>query len=115
MQERQPGTRRTSGKASAAMASSRSRSSGRMRAALATAVGAEPDAATVHGFLASSPCALVLAQADDLAGEEVAVNLPGTDRERPNWRRKICVPVPELLEAPAARAILGRLAPGRVG
>jgi glycogen operon protein len=31
----------------------------------------------------------MLAQADDLAGETEAVNLPGTDRERPNWRRRL--------------------------
>jgi glycogen operon protein len=84
-------------------------------AALATAIGAPPDAPAVHGFLAASPCALVMAQADDLDGETVALNLPGTDRERPNWRRKIAMPVPELVEAPAARAILGRMAPGRTG
>ena len=67
----------------------------------------------VHGFIAETPCCLVLAQADDLAGETMAVNLPGTDRERPNWRRKIAVPVPELLDAPASRAIIDRLARGR--
>jgi glycogen operon protein len=32
---------------------------------------------------------LVLIQADDLTGETVALTLPGTDRERPNWRRKV--------------------------
>ena len=58
---------------------------------------------------------LVLTQADDLAGEAMAVNLPGTDRERPNWRRKIAVPLPELLDAPPARAIIRRLADGRTG
>jgi glycogen operon protein len=84
-------------------------------AALGAALGGPIDPPAVHGFLASSPCALVMAQADDLAGETVAVNLPGTDRERPNWRRKIAVPVPDLVAAPAARAILDRMAPGRVG
>jgi hypothetical protein len=29
------------------------------------------------------------AAGDDLAGEALAVNLPGTDRERPNWRRRM--------------------------
>ena len=45
--------------------------------------------AAVHALLARTPCRLVLVQADDLAGETVAVNLPGTDRERPNWRRRL--------------------------
>ena len=82
-------------------------------AALASAIGGPPDAAAVHGYVASAPSCLVLAQADDLAGETVAVNLPGTDRERPNWRRRIAVPVPELLSSPTARAILDRMRPGR--
>jgi glycogen operon protein len=45
--------------------------------------------AAIHRHLALSPAALVLVQADDLAQETVAQNLPGTDRERPNWRRKL--------------------------
>ena len=85
------------------------------QSALAQAVGGPPDAAAVHGFIAATPCMLVLTQADDLAGEAMAVNLPGTDRERPNWRRKIAVPLPELLDAPPARAIIRRLADGRTG
>ena len=83
--------------------------------ALASALGGPVDAPAVHGFLAATPSALVLAQADDLGGEKVAVNLPGTDRERPNWRRKIAIPVPQLIESPAARAIVDRMAPGRTG
>jgi glycogen operon protein len=83
--------------------------------ALAAALGGPVDPPAVHGFLAASPCALVMAQADDLGGETVALNLPGTDRERPNWRRKISVPVPDLIEAPRARAILDRMSPGRTG
>ena len=82
-------------------------------AELARALGGEPDAAAVHGFVASAPSCLVMAQIDELAGEEVAVNLPGTDRERPNWRRRVHVPVPELLGSAPARAILARLRPGR--
>jgi glycogen operon protein len=45
---------------------------------------------------------VVLLQADDLAGEIAAVNLPGTDRERPNWRRKVGVDVDALWKTPAA-------------
>jgi glycogen debranching enzyme GlgX/4-alpha-glucanotransferase len=83
------------------------------QAALAAAIGAPPDAPAVHGFLAATPCALVLAQLDDLSGERDALNLPGTVAERPNWRRKLATAIPELLEAPTARAVLDRLRPGR--
>ena len=65
--------------------------------------------AAAHAFAARSPAALVLAQADDLGGERIAVNLPGTDRERPNWRRRIATPLPDLLETGVARAILSAL------
>jgi len=82
-------------------------------AALEQAIGAPPDAPAVHGFLAAAPSALVVAQLDDLAGETVALNLPGTDRERPNWRRRLSRPVPDLLETAESRAILDRMRPGR--
>ena len=58
------------------------------------ATGEEPDlppsvAVALHAFVAATPCVLAFAQLDDLAGEIAAVNLPGTDRERPNWRRRM--------------------------
>ena len=43
----------------------------------------------VHAFMAEAPSMLVVAQADDLLGESLGVNLPGTDLERPNWRRRL--------------------------
>ena len=61
-------------------------------------------AAAVHALVARAPSAIMLAQAEDLAGERIAVNLPGTDRERPNWRRRLPVPVARLAELPRARA-----------
>ena len=66
-------------------------------------------AAAVHAFVAATPALLALVQADDLAGETIGVNLPGTDRERPNWRRRLEVDVAELFRTPLARAILGAL------
>ncbi len=66
-------------------------------------------AEALHAFLAGAPCVLAMAQLDDLAGESVAVNLPGTDRERPNWRRKLRVPVDELFNSSRAAAVLAGL------
>jgi glycogen operon protein len=63
----------------------------------------------LHAFAARAPSLLAMAQLDDLAGDSVAVNLPGTDRERPNWRRKLAPCVDALFETPRAAAILAGL------
>ncbi|MBB6250639.1 glycogen debranching protein GlgX [Nitrospirillum iridis] len=66
-------------------------------------------AAAIHAYVSTAPAVLLLAQADDLAGEAEAVNLPGTDRERPNWRRRLEPPVEGLFTSPRGRAILAAL------
>jgi glycogen debranching enzyme len=82
------------------------------RVALAKLVGMKPGpltpelAAAIHGYLASSPTALVLTQTEDLAGETDPVNVPGTEQEYPNWRRRIDQPVESLFETDAARSVL---------
>ncbi len=60
----------------------------------------------LHKFIAATPSMLVVAQADDLVGETVAVNLPGTDLERPNWRRRLPVDVTDIFDLPLAQASL---------
>jgi len=51
--------------------------------------GSDEDAlGAAHEFVARSPSLLMLAQVDDLEGETEPLNVPGTDRERPNWRRR---------------------------
>ncbi|MGL4440617.1 MAG: 4-alpha-glucanotransferase, partial [Bosea sp. (in: a-proteobacteria)] len=62
--------------------------------------------AMIHTFLGHSPSSLMLLQADDLAGDLNRINLPGTDRERPNWRRKLKPDTTQLLSTPLASAIL---------
>ncbi len=49
-------------------------------------------------YLAATPCAIVMAQLDDILGEREPVNVPGTSDQYPNWRRKLTVPV-EALES----------------
>ncbi len=74
------------------------------------AIGGD-DAACVaaHGFIAATPSAVMLIQADDLASETEPLNVPGTDRERPNWRRRMSCAVDDLAERPLASAILDRV------
>jgi glycogen operon protein len=67
-------------------------------------------AAAIHAYAAATPSLMLLLQAEDLAGERIAVNLPGTDRERPNWRRRLGPEAAKLCESPLARAILAALA-----
>ncbi|PWB80706.1 MAG: 4-alpha-glucanotransferase, partial [Methylocystaceae bacterium] len=66
-------------------------------------------AGAVHAFVAGSPSFLTMAQIDDLAGEETAVNLPGTDRERVNWRRKLGGTIAQIFESETARAVRAAL------
>ncbi len=56
--------------------------------------------AAIHAFVAKTPAALAMIQIDDLLGETMAVNLPGTDRERPNWRRRLARAAPDLPPLP---------------
>jgi glycogen operon protein len=69
--------------------------------------------AAIHRFAGATPAALVLIQADDLAGETVALNLPGTYLERPNWRRKVGVAAGALWDTPAGAAACEDLASRR--
>lgn len=64
-------------------------------------------AAAMHSYVARSPSWLAMLQLDDLAGEIRAVNMLGTDRERPNWRRKLPWETRNIFENPRAAAILG--------
>jgi len=66
-------------------------------------------AAAIHAFVARAPSLIALAQADDLAGETIAPNLPGTDRQRPNWRRKLPDDAGALFSSARARAIVADL------
>ena len=84
---------------------------GEDRQALLQAVGSEESALTpalvgaIHGFLASASSGLVAAQVEDLAGEAEPVNLPGTDREYPNWRRRLDLDVHAMLETEEAKSV----------
>ena len=57
---------------------------------------------SLHLYLARSASALVALQIEDLLGETLPVNVPGTDREYPNWQRKLSADIEDV----AARADL---------
>jgi glycogen operon protein len=67
-------------------------------------------ATAIHAWIARAGSALASAQVDDLTGETVATNLPGTDRERPNWRHRSREDAAILFDAPRAKAILAAMA-----
>jgi glycogen debranching enzyme GlgX/4-alpha-glucanotransferase len=67
-------------------------------------------AGAVHAFVGRAASMLATAQADDLAGETIATNLPGTDRERPNWRHRLSLGVEALFSSGRAKAIIDALA-----
>jgi glycogen operon protein len=67
-------------------------------------------AAAIHAHVAATPSLMLLLQAEDLAGERIGVNLPGTDRERPNWRHRMAPDADAILDLPLARAILAAVA-----
>jgi 4-alpha-glucanotransferase len=56
----------------------------------------------LHLYLARSATALAAVQIEDLLGETLPVNVPGTDREYPNWQRKLSIGIEDI----AARADL---------
>lgn len=63
--------------------------------------GPEAGAAALARHLAGAGSALVALQAEDLAGMDEQVNLPGTVHEHPNWRRRLPLSAPALAAAPA--------------
>jgi glycogen operon protein len=67
----------------------------------------------VHAFLGQSGCAIALAQYDDLAGETIPVNVPGTVAEHPNWRRRNAHSVDSVFEAPEGSRGVDAIAQGR--
>ena len=71
--------------------------------------------AGVHRFIARSPSLLVAASLDDMLAESEQLNMPGTVREYPNWRRKYAVPVEDLAGQSLLRATVSALSEERGG
>jgi 4-alpha-glucanotransferase len=69
--------------------------------------------------LAASDAPLVIINVEDLWGERRPQNVPGTWRERPNWRRPLARPLSSVSDDPRVRTLLdaveGRRSQRRVG
>ncbi len=59
---------------------------------------------------ARSSAQLLSVQLEDLALLETPVNIPGTSTEYPNWRRKLPIALPELIDSPTGRELLSGFA-----
>jgi 4-alpha-glucanotransferase len=67
----------------------------------------------VHRYIARAPSWLFAVQLEDIAGAVEMVNLPGTDRQHANWRRKLPVTIEELPGLERVRRTLDAIAAER--
>ncbi len=75
-----------------------------------------PFVEAVYAYLARTPCWLVGVQLEDVSGQLVQVNVPGTTEERfPNWRRKLSLAVEELAADPRFAGVAAVLRTERKG
>ena len=74
----------------------------------------ESTSIAVHAFLGHSGSNVALAQLDDLAGEEVPINVPGTTTERQNWRRRQGLTVEDIFSDTQARQVMEAISRSRV-
>ncbi|MCC7410902.1 MAG: malto-oligosyltrehalose synthase [Gammaproteobacteria bacterium] len=66
-------------------------------------------AAAVHAYLARTPARIMLMQLEDVLGQDIQVNLPGTTDERPNWRRRLPLALEALNDDERWRALCATL------
>jgi 4-alpha-glucanotransferase len=60
-------------------------------------------------YVAGSNAAILMLQAEDWLRETRPVNVPGTHRSYPNWRRKLAMDWPELMASARVRAFAARV------
>ncbi|MTE01238.1 4-alpha-glucanotransferase [Paracoccus sp. YIM 132242] len=68
-----------------------------------------------HRYLARTPCRLMAARLEDLAGETRPVNLPSTEDEYPNWRPKLGLTLDDIVAGEPFRAITQAIRSERPG
>jgi 1,4-alpha-glucan branching enzyme len=89
--------------------------SGHLAPADAAAKRGEAVLSAALASLGESAAPLVLANLEDLWGELLPQNVPGTWRERPNWRRRAALTLEEAAHDPRIRGVLERLDAARRG
>jgi 4-alpha-glucanotransferase len=62
------------------------------------------DCLSVSRFLADTPSRLFMVSLEDALGVVEQVNLPGTIDEHANWRRRLAVPLEDLLQSSTLRS-----------
>ena len=50
----------------------------------------------LHAAVGATHAMIALVQLDDITGEREPVNVPGTYKEYPNWRRKLSMDIEDL-------------------
>ena len=69
----------------------------------------------VHGFAARTPCAVMVAQMEDVLGIAEQANLPGTVDTHPNWRRRLGLPIESWAQDGRFKRVTQELATQRGG
>jgi (1->4)-alpha-D-glucan 1-alpha-D-glucosylmutase len=68
-----------------------------------------PPIPDIYDLLARTPSRLLMLQIEDVAGQIDQVNVPGTDTEYPNWRRRLDPTLDAMLGGASLRALAVRL------
>lgn len=71
--------------------------------------------AAAHGFLARTPCRLMMVQMEDLAFERNQVNVPASGDNYPNWRHKLGRESAAIFADPRAASVLSAIRKERPG
>ena len=66
-------------------------------------------AVAIHTYLARTPAKILLVQVEDVLGQTIPVNLPGTSTERANWRLKLGTDLDTLFVSPGLVELSARL------
>jgi 4-alpha-glucanotransferase len=83
----------------------RARSEMRHRLTEFAGVNSTENFAAAAGFLAATPCRLVMVAIEDMLDVIEQVNIPGTVEQHPNWRRKLPFSLEEWEAQPTFRAV----------